>query len=666
MSSRDVLPPGTMLDGKYRIDRLIGAGGFGMTYEAHDIGLNMRVAVKEYYPAHFGTRDGTLTVRPRTTTDAELFQRLKESFLREARTLAQLRHPCVVRVLSVFEGHGTAYMIMEYESGQSFKGWLERLGRKPTQQELDRIVMPLLDALEIIHAEGFLHRDIAPDNIIVRADGTPVLLDFGAARRVMAELSGALTGIVKSGYSPQEQYTNDPRAQGPWSDIYALGATLYRAIAGKTPEEATIRMLEDPVLPAVQIGAGQYRTGFLAAIDRAMKVRPKERQQSIDELRRELKGDGATRTLAPRVPASASVETVALAETRTGGWDRIPSAATAGGGGGAQRTWFIAVAAALALLVAGGGWFAYTNRADQSAQVALAEAERQRQVKQAAVKAEADRIQRETERVQREAERLRQEAELQKRVPDEQDRIAAEAERRRLAAEAERLKRQALEQQQQGTGLQPAAGSLAARLEDVLGPCPFCDDVRKLVRPEEFQQLTQMTSVIDRTISEVIGRRGPREDAKARSYLELLAKVALEADPVAAIKAGNARCTTYHYGFLDNAAERVGQHQCVVRMVLIGGELTSLTVEKTTGDGFHANLKRFRVNAMAYLGRTYLKGHQITRYNQAVPKNRENDNFGNKVGLLISLNGVPALVSINQNGFTEPDPTFFEIMVIEP
>ena len=215
MNNRDVLPSGTVLDGKYRIDRLIGAGGFGMTYEALDLGLNLKVAVKEYYPAGFGMRDATLTVRPRTTGDTDIFERLKESFLREARTLAQLRHPCIVRVLSVFEGHGTAYMIMEFESGKSLKSWLEGMDRKPTQDELDRLVMPLTDALDVLHSANFLHRDIAPDNIIVRADGSPVLLDFGAARRVMAELSGALTGIVKSGYSPQEQYANDPRAQGP-------------------------------------------------------------------------------------------------------------------------------------------------------------------------------------------------------------------------------------------------------------------------------------------------------------------------------------------------------------------------------------------------------------------------------------------------------------------
>ena len=137
----------------------------------------------------------------------------------------------------MFEANSTAYMVMRFEQGQSFEAWLKGLGRPPTQEELDRIAAPLLDALEMMHAENFLHRDIAPDNIIVRADGTPVLLDFGAARRAVAEMSRALTGIVKAGYSPQEQYASDSRLQGPWSDIYALGGTLYRAVTGGSPKK---------------------------------------------------------------------------------------------------------------------------------------------------------------------------------------------------------------------------------------------------------------------------------------------------------------------------------------------------------------------------------------------------------------------------------------------
>ncbi len=281
MDYRQVLQTGTVLDGKYRIERVIGSGGFGITYEAFDLGLAAPVAIKEYYPSQFGVRDATYSVRPRSERDREIFDRLLASFLREARTLNQFEHPAIVRVLSVFEGYGTAYMVMKYETGPSLKAWLADLVRLPTQSELDRLTAPLLDALEMMHNAEFLHRDIAPDNIIVRADGSPVLLDFGASRRVMGEMTGTLTGVVKKGYSPQEQYATDSRSQGPWTDIYALGATLYRCVSGETPYEATERMLDDHVLPAVDAGAGRYRHSFLVAIDAAMVLRPKQRPQSI-------------------------------------------------------------------------------------------------------------------------------------------------------------------------------------------------------------------------------------------------------------------------------------------------------------------------------------------------------------------------------------------------
>ncbi|MEO8651235.1 MAG: protein kinase [Hyphomicrobiaceae bacterium] len=281
MDYRQVLQTGTVLDGKYRIERVIGSGGFGITYEAFDIGLAAPVAIKEYYPSQFGVRDATYSVRPRSERDREIFDRLLSSFLREARTLNQFEHPAIVRVLSVFEGYGTAYMVMKYETGPSLKAWLADLVRLPTQSELDRLVPPLLDSLEMMHNADFLHRDIAPDNIIVRSDGSPVLLDFGASRRVMGEMTGTLTGVVKKGYSPQEQYATDSRSQGPWTDIYALGATLYRCISGETPHEATERMLDDHLLPAVEAGAGRYRHEFLAAIDAAIVLRPRERPASI-------------------------------------------------------------------------------------------------------------------------------------------------------------------------------------------------------------------------------------------------------------------------------------------------------------------------------------------------------------------------------------------------
>ena len=284
LDHRESLPSGTLLDSSYRIARVVGSGGFGITYEAEDVHLGTAVAIKEYYPFDFGERAGT-SVRPKSERHAQTFAWGRSSFLQEARTLARFEHPSIVRVTRAFEANSTAYMVMRFERGQSFEAWLKLLNRLPTQDEFDRIVAPLLEALEMLHGAHFLHRDIAPDNIMVRADVTPVLLDFGAARQAIAEKIKLMTGIVKPGYSPHEQYSSDSRFQGPWSDLYALGGTLYRAVAGRAPEEATLRFDDDRMPRAVDVGKDRYRPSFLAAIDSCLKLRPSERPQSVAALR---------------------------------------------------------------------------------------------------------------------------------------------------------------------------------------------------------------------------------------------------------------------------------------------------------------------------------------------------------------------------------------------
>ncbi len=291
LDNRLVLPVNTVLDGSYRILRVVGSGGFGVTYEAEDSKLGTSVAIKEYYPVEFGDRDASMNVLPKSERHKQTFDWGRENFLNEARTLARFEHPSIVRVLRVFEANATAYMVMRFEQGQSFEDWLERLGRAPNQAELDSIVSPLLDALETLHAAKLLHRDIAPDNVLIRADGTPVLLDFGAARQSFAEMSRSPGGIIKAGYSPPEQYSLDARLQGPWSDLYALGATFYRAVAGRPPEEATLRVDSDDMPPATSINReGGYRPEFLAGIDACLKVRHSERPQSVALLRPSLLG----------------------------------------------------------------------------------------------------------------------------------------------------------------------------------------------------------------------------------------------------------------------------------------------------------------------------------------------------------------------------------------
>ena len=167
-----------------------------------------------------------------------------------------------MRVYRYFRANNTGYMVLHFEEGQSLKDWLKALGRAPRQNELDAILAPLLDALEMIHKADFLHRDIAPDNIIIRKSGDPVLIDFGSARGEIASHSKTVSALVKPGYSPYEQYAETSRQQGPWTDIYALGATLYHAVTGKRPPDAPSRMVKDEIVPAREAALSSYRAGL--------------------------------------------------------------------------------------------------------------------------------------------------------------------------------------------------------------------------------------------------------------------------------------------------------------------------------------------------------------------------------------------------------------------
>ena len=290
---RQPLPTNTILGNgsdQYRIDTVLGPGGFGVTYLARDLRFERDVAIKEYFPAEFAYRDGSATIRSSTRGNSQnFFEQGKRHFLDEARTLAKFRHEHIVRVLNLFEQFNTAYMVLEFEEGQSFKNWLRSLGRRPTQQELDDILYPLLAALEVVHSKGMFHRDIAPDNVIIRPTGRPVLIDFGAARHFVREHSHTLGAIVKHGYSPPEQYTLDTKLQGAWSDIYSLSATIYSAILGAPPEEASRRQLNDTVLPIeehLEPAVRQlYRPSFLAALNHGLALRPRDRPQEVAAFR---------------------------------------------------------------------------------------------------------------------------------------------------------------------------------------------------------------------------------------------------------------------------------------------------------------------------------------------------------------------------------------------
>ena len=275
------LPPGTRL-GDYRLDAMIGHGGFGITYRAFDSQLAKVVAIKEYLPIEFAVRQADGQVVPRGARFADDFAWGRERFLDEARALARFRHPHIVPVLRYFEANGTAYTVMEFEDGQSVGELLRESGRRLPPDDVRRLADGLLSGLGAVHAQGFLHRDIKPSNIIIRRDGVPVLIDFGAARQAMGDRTRTLTGVLTPQYAPIEQYALDGK-QGPWSDIYSAAAVLHHAIAGEPPPEAARRVGKDPYRPLAETQRDRFEPAFLAAIDRALAFAPAERPQTVEE-----------------------------------------------------------------------------------------------------------------------------------------------------------------------------------------------------------------------------------------------------------------------------------------------------------------------------------------------------------------------------------------------
>ena len=307
MSSQDhkqALPPGFHL-GSYRVVRVLGVGGFGITYLCDHAGLGVQVAVKEYLPNEIAVRDGT-AVQPKSAGDREGFDWGLSRFLDEARTLARFEHPNVVRVRDCFEANSTAYIVMDYEDGESLDRLLQRLGTL-TEAQLKRVVLPVAEGLREVHAAGFLHRDVKPSNIFVRrSDESPVLLDFGSARQALGRKTRSMTAIASAGYSPPEQYESQG-TQGAWTDIYALSALCYRAITGEVPVEAPRRTGEvarqraDPQEQLAASGVAGYSSGFLEAVDGGLRLIETERPGCLDDWLARMEGSIAARNRqAPR------------------------------------------------------------------------------------------------------------------------------------------------------------------------------------------------------------------------------------------------------------------------------------------------------------------------------------------------------------------------------
>ena len=287
----NALPRGHRLQ-EYELVRVLGVGGFGMTYLGFDHNLDKAVAIKEYLPSDIATRTTDGSVAPQASEFRGDFQWGLERFLDEARTLARFDHRHIIKVYRFFEAHGTAYIVMEYAEGETLSAYLERKGTL-SEAELKALLYPLLDGLEVVHKADFLHRDIKPGNIVIRAeDGSPVLLDFGAARQAIGAKSRSVTSIVTPGYAPIEQYSSRGH-QGAWTDIYALGGVCYRALTGQVPDDATDRVRHDPLVPVSQRCAGQASQAFLSAIDVALLVDEGDRPQSIAAWRAALETGSA-------------------------------------------------------------------------------------------------------------------------------------------------------------------------------------------------------------------------------------------------------------------------------------------------------------------------------------------------------------------------------------
>ncbi len=287
---RLALPQGTRIR-DFEFHRVLGHGGFGITYLGWNVTLDIPVAIKEYLPADLATREQDLSVVPQTSQAAADFQWGLDRFLDEARTLACFQHPSIVRVHHFFAAHSTAYIVMDYVEGEDLSAYLTRKGTL-TEAELKAILYPLLDGLAVVHGADFLHRDIKPGNIVLRdSDGSPVLLDFGAARQAIGAKSRSVTSIVTPGYAPIEQYSSRGR-QGAWTDIYALGGVCYRALTGDVPADATDRVRHDPLVAVSQRCAGRASAGFLSAVDEALSVDEGDRPQSIVAWRTALGAEG--------------------------------------------------------------------------------------------------------------------------------------------------------------------------------------------------------------------------------------------------------------------------------------------------------------------------------------------------------------------------------------
>jgi serine/threonine protein kinase len=342
----NVLPAGYRLK-EYVIESTLGHGGFGIVYLARDEELYRQVAIKEFMPGALASRRNGLSVVVKSERYRATFEAGLRSFVNEARLLARFDHPALVKVYRFWEQNDTAYMVMPYYRGQTLSQWLRAQHDPVPEATLLRIVGPVLEALERLHVENVFHRDVAPDNILMLEGGQPLLLDLGAARQIIGDMTQALTVFLKPGYAPVEQYGEFPTMrQGAWTDIYAVAAVMYLAVTGKAPVPSVGRMFRDELRPLQYLAEGKYSPRFLSAIDSALAPRPEDRAASVAEFRRAL-GIGQTDppgpppTLREVLQHGIRVLTPPAASPRKGRLLAIGAFATVLVGGAALVSWLM-------------------------------------------------------------------------------------------------------------------------------------------------------------------------------------------------------------------------------------------------------------------------------------------------------------------------------------
>lgn len=295
------LPRGTVIAG-YEIGKVLGVGGFGITYEGYNPVTKRKAAIKEFFPRGIASRDNATEV-VYSGDDAEVVKWALDRFRRSTTELCEFQHPNIVPVLNYVPAHETGYMFMEQVDGETFESWLRARGDKVTFDEIVAMLDPICDALEYVHGRKFIHRDIAPDNIMVREDGRPMLIDFGAIKIIAQQTQLRATvpksfGVAKQHYSPPEQLDEDAQLD-PRADVYALGAVLYRAVASTPPIDADKRKSDlilkgnDPYVPVGKAARIALPAAAAEMIDRALSLRPEGRQESVAEFRAGMKGNTA-------------------------------------------------------------------------------------------------------------------------------------------------------------------------------------------------------------------------------------------------------------------------------------------------------------------------------------------------------------------------------------